>query len=162
MIDFEIKGAEELKKRLENITSDLKMKGGRSALRSAANVLRNDAISNAKAVDDSKTEEEIAKNIVVRWSGRTFKRTGDIAFRVGVLGGARATKKGGALEKMGELSGKGKDNPGGATWYWRFLEFGTSRSLARPFMRKAMNKTDDATAAFIKAYNKALDKALKK
>jgi len=62
----ELKGIDELKAKLQGLGLDLQKKGGRFALRKAANIVRDAAISNALSVNDPKTKEEIAKNIVVR------------------------------------------------------------------------------------------------
>jgi len=56
-----------------------------------------------------------------------------IVNRVGVQGGARKKDKPGALKKF--LTGA-KDAPANA-YYWRFLEFGTSKMEAKPFLRPA-------------------------
>lgn len=161
MIEAEIKGIDELNKRLDAISVDLRKKGGRFALRKAADIVRNAAIANAARLDDSQTPENISKNIATRWNTRLNKRTGDLGFRVGVLGGA--VKPEGKLASLGEISGKGKANPGGDTWYWRFLEFGTKKMAARPFMLPALQQNiDNAINAFITHYNAALDRAIQR
>lgn len=157
-IGFEIKGLDEVLGRLDSLSEDVKYKGGRFALRKAANLIREKAIQNALKVDDPATPEVIAKNIVVRWSGRAFKRTGDLSFRVGVLGGAR-----GFAAASGEMRGSGSNNPGGDTYYWRYLEFGTRDIPARPFMRSALSQNfEAATAEFVKHFGPAIDRALKR
>lgn len=144
-------GMAELKEKLEKVSNDMVNKGGRSALRSAANVIRKEAKLNAERIDDPNTPEKIADNIAVRWDRDTFRKTGNPAFKVGVLGGAK---------KGGKKSGAGK---GGDTFYWRFLEFGTAKMAAKPFMRPAMDaKQQEAVDKFVEAYKKQLDKVLKK
>lgn len=167
-IKFNIAGAEELNARLKGLSYDVRMKGGRFALRKAANVIREQAIANALRFDDPTTQEQIAKNVVVRWSSRRFKKTGDLSFRVGVLGGARQygdTKENRRKERVGATykTAGDKSNPGGDTWYWRFKEFGVpSRGIpARPFLRSAgETAAEKAVTAFVEAYDRALDKAL--
>lgn len=177
-ISFTLAGVEQLVATINEVSYDTKRKGGRAALRRAAVVVRDAAAANARQLDDPATAEEISKNIVVRWSGRHFKRTGDPAFRVGVLGGARANitdqarkkterrrKRLGqtSLDDLGEIAGAGKGNPGGDTWYWRLLEFGTEKIEAKSPMRKAMeDNIDRATSTFITEYQKALDRAIKR
>lgn len=167
-VEFKITGVEGLLGKLDSISNDLKYKGGRSALRKAANLIADTAKSNAAQINDELTPEEIAKNIAVRWSGRRFKRTGDLMFRVGVLGGAksyannkdnvRAGRAGKSYSTLGS-----KINHGGDTWYWRFLEFGTSRMAPRPLMRDAANrKAADAINLFAAEYSKAIDRAIKR
>lgn len=152
--EFYIKGLEALNKRLKTIGTDMKKKGGRFALRKAANIVRDAAKANAKALDDPQTPEEVFDNIVVRWSGRQHRRTGDLPFRVGVLGGAKQPKS--------ETQVSGKVNPGGQTFYWRFLEFGTEKAPAYEFMLPALTRNiDRVTNEFILQYNRKLDRLLK-
>lgn len=144
-------GMKELKERLKLVSDDIINKGGRSALRSAANVIRKEAKLNAERIDDPNTPEKIADNIAVRWDRDTFRKTGNPAFKVGVLGGAK---------KGGKKSGAGK---GGDTFYWRFIEFGTESIHAKPFLRPAMDtQQKQAIDKFVDAYKKQLDKVLKK
>lgn len=146
-------GVDELVKRLEAVRYDVRYKGGRFALRKAAQVVRKAAQANAQALDDADTGRKISKNIAERWNGRLYKTTGDLGFRVGVMQGAVLPKKG---EKP-DLSAAGP------TPHWRLLEFGTERMAARPFMRPALeNNLQRATDEFISQYDKALDRAIKK
>ncbi|WP_110641012.1 HK97-gp10 family putative phage morphogenesis protein [Salinicola sp. CPA57] len=167
-ITFRIEGVEALNAKLKGVSDDVRLKGGRFALRKAANLVRDQAKANAARVDDPTTNESIAKNIAVRWDGKHFKRTGDLKFRVGVLGGAMAygdTRLNRRKSRVGKEYGTdgSSGNPGGDTWYWRFLEFGTSRQRAQPFMRTALaSSIDAATAEFVNQYGKAVDRAIKR
>lgn len=79
---------------------------------------------------------------------------------MGVLGGAVNQH---IARNVGEFKGKGKDNPGGDTWYWRLVEFGTEKTGAKPFMRPALaNHTDKATNVFLTEYSKSIDRAIKR
>ena len=172
--DVALNGVEELNAKIKGISDDLRLKGGRFALLKAGQIVRDAAINNAWNRDDTATEEAIAKNIVIRWGSKRFKSTGDLSFRIGVLGGSRKpdTRKkerrrardgSKSLEELGDVAGKGKGNPGGDTFYWRFLEFGTKDHAAKPFMRQALEKnTQKATDVFITEYGKAIDRAIKK
>lgn len=152
-MQFSLIGVEELLGKLDEVSQDVKKKGGRFALRKAAQVIRDAAKEGARRVDDPDTPANIAENIVERWSARRFKQTGDLMFRVGVLGGA-----GGNLSAE-KLSG----NPGGDTRHWRYVEFGTEDTAADPFMRPAMdNNVEAAMDAFLTNYEKALDRAIRR
>lgn len=152
-IEFSITGLDSLLGKLEAITYDVKRKGGRSALRKAAQAIRDAAKKNAARLDDPQTAADISKNIVERWNGRLFKRTGDLGFRVGVLGGAGGNRKG------SELSGL----PGGDTRHFRYLEFGTEDTRAQPFMRPALDQNIGlATDVFVREYERAVDRAIKR
>jgi len=68
-------------------------------------------------------------------------------------------------EAYGELAtGKrATENPGGDTFYWRFLEFGTSSISPRPFMRPALaENTSEATNIFVNEYEKVLNRVTRR
>ena len=70
-------GMKELKEKLKKVSDDMINKGGRSALRSAANVIRKEAQTNASKFDDPTTPERIADNVAVRcdrWCKRRSKQ----------------------------------------------------------------------------------------
>lgn len=123
-VEYTLTGVDELMGKLESISDDMKRKGGRAALRKAANVIANRAKANAQRLDDPETGRSIADNIAVRWNGREFKRNGNLAFRIGVLHGA-------VLRKHPD---KARNAP---TPHWRLLEFGTENMRAQPFIRPA-------------------------
>jgi HK97 gp10 family phage protein len=152
-ISFKMDGVDELNAKLKGLTQDLKYKGGRFALRKAAQVLVAKAKENAKSLDDEATAEDVSKNITERWNGRLFKATGSIGFRIGLMGGS-----GGNLSRN-KLSGL----PGGDTRYWRYLEFGTEKMQATPFMRPVIDTSgQDAVNTFIREYDKAATRALRR
>lgn len=149
-VGVSVTGLPELVAKLDGLKEETQRKGGRFALRKAAQVIRDQAKVNARAIDDPNSPESIADNIVERFSPRRFKRTGDLMFRVGVMGGARPVSGDMAL-------------PGGNTTHWRMVELGTSSARAQPFMRPAGEQAaQQATDVFIREYNKAIDRALRK
>jgi len=147
-----IAGADEVVAKFNSVTHDVRYKGGRFAGRKAAKVIELAAKFGAQEHNDPATRESIAANVTTRFSPRLFKRSGDIGFRIGVSGGAKA--------------GKGGGGPGGDTWYWRLIEFGvTVRNPfpGRPFMQNALRATAPAaTEVFVREYGKALDRAIKR
>lgn len=150
MADFQIQGLDAVLKKMRALPVDVRKKGARFAGRKAANLIKDAAVQNAARIDDPATRDEIAKNIAVRFSNRTFKRTGDIMFRIGLLGGARQ-----ADENEG--------NPGGKTFHWRFVELGTETMPARPFMRPAATENAEAAASeFTSQLNRWLDRYYRK
>lgn len=154
MVDltFRLEGAEALNAKLEGVSQDIRFKGGRFALRKAANLVRDDAKRRALNFDDGETGRKVAENIKVRWSSRYFKKTGNLKFRIGVTGGGRA-----------EARGNPDTGEGGATPHWHLLEFGTSKMAAQPFMRPALAENVQAASnEFVKQYGKAIDRALRR
>lgn len=87
-IEFKLEGVDSLLGKLEAITKETKRKTGRSALRKAGNVIVTQIKRNAERLDDPHTARSIADNAALRWNGRMFKQTGDLAFRIGILQGA--------------------------------------------------------------------------
>ncbi|MCP4064646.1 MAG: hypothetical protein GY740_15545 [Gammaproteobacteria bacterium] len=152
-VNYKFNGLPELLGKLDGLEYDLKRKGGRFALRRAAQVIRDQARSNADQVDDPRSPEKISENIVERWSGRTFRKTGNMMFRVGVMGGAGGSADSSALE----------GNPGGDTRHWRQLEFGNENMSAQPIFRPVPQQAgQQAVDVFANEYTKKIDRALKR
>lgn len=149
-VQFKLEGIDSLVAKFESINYDMKRKGGRTALRKAAQLIANKAKENAAKLDDPASAANIAANIAIRWSSRTYKRTGDLAFRVGIMGGAGGKSPAEGL-------------PGGDTQHWRHQEFGTQHHRANPFFRRALaDNVQAATSVFLSEYEKAIDRAIKR
>ena len=160
-VEFNIEGLDEVQGKLKRLGNPRLMKNAarRSARKAMANV-RDSARANAKALDDPQTAEKIWKNIAIA-AGKT-RNPSEVVMRVGVRGGARipytnndANRRSGRIGKSYQLEGK--------VFYWRFLEFGTSRQPATPFMRPALqNNIQAVTNSFAENFNKEIDKELAK
>ncbi|MFQ6574134.1 HK97-gp10 family putative phage morphogenesis protein [Pseudomonas sp. UM16] len=149
-VEFSLLGLDSLLGKIQAVKYETKRKGGRAALRRAANVVAEKAKQGAERLDNKETGRAISDNIAVRWNGRLFKRSGDLGFRVGVLHGA-------VLADGGDLS------PNAPTPHWRLLEFGTEKMPAAPFMRPALtDNISEVTGTFITEYEKAIDRAIKR
>lgn len=154
-LEVRIEGINELTKHLDGISVMTRGKAGQTALRNAAKVIAAQIESNARRIDDPATPESIPVNVAIRQSTRFKKATGDLKFRIGIQGGAQTPD---SDEEERKNAG-----PGGATFYWRMLEFGTSRARARPFVRPAVRqKAQEALNTFVREYNKSLDRFLKR
>lgn len=166
-VEVSLNGLDSLLGKMEAVSDVTRNKAGRFALRKAANLIRDRARSNAARIDDPLTKEAIYKNIVASFGSREFRRTGDLTFRVGVMGGARqyantkANVRKGRVGRTYKTAGD-KGNPGGDTWYWRMLEFGTEHAAARPIIRPAMNGIDGPVInVFAEEMEKAIDRAIR-
>lgn len=153
-LDVQIHGIDELNRKLKLLTSSKAAKRiARKAARQAMNIVRDAARANAKAIDDPETAEKIWKNIAV--SGGKSRNANEIVMRVGVRGGA-AMNKYSDREKLANLSG-------GNTTHWKFIELGTSRLPAVPFMRPALSTNiQEVTNKFSNVFGVELDKELAK
>ncbi|WP_054913194.1 HK97-gp10 family putative phage morphogenesis protein [Pseudomonas sp. NBRC 111127] len=149
-VEFSILGLDSLLGKLSEVSVDVRHKGGRAALRKAAQVVVQKAKAGAERIDDKATGRSISDNIALRWNGRLFKRTGDLGFRVGVLHGA-------VLKDGGDLSSNAP------TPHWRLIEFGTEKMPAAPFMRPALaDSISEVTNTFVTEYEKAIDRAIRR
>lgn len=167
-VEFKLEGLEPILKKMRALPVDVRMKGARFAGRKAANVIRETAVENAQRLNDPATKQEIAKNVALRFANREFRRTGDVMFRVGILGGARQYANTKENVRKGRAGGTYKTdgssaNPGGDTFYWRFLEFGTKKMPAKPFMRPAMEQSRQAAVTeFTSQLSRWLDRYIRK
>jgi len=172
MSDVILIGLAELEKKLASVKDSVKGRGAKFAGRKAAKVIAARLRQNAEGINDPNTNESIAKNIAVNADNRYMRRTGNLKFRVGIVGGAkqygdtvinrRKRRVGKTYADGGTIAKKG-GGPGGDTWYWRLVEFGTARTKAKPFMRRSLSETtQEATTTFVEEYKKTLDRAIKR
>lgn len=133
-IQAEITGLEPVLARLKELGPGLQRRALRTGVRKGANIVRKSAQDAAP-----KRSGAMAKNIRVQFASRTARREGGVAFRIGVRGGAQqpGSETRYARSKKGRAGGAAA---GGSTWYWRLVEFGTSKMAAQPFMRPALQK----------------------
>lgn len=149
--------AEKLKRLDDKVAQRAMRASGRKAMAEVRDTAR------ANAPDNPNTSASIAKNIVVRQMSKRNAGKDALGWRVGVLGGAK-----GADKASGEIAGSGKSNPGGDTFYWRFIEFGFTHKSgkvipAKPFMRNALKKHESGMLDKFQAeLKKAVDKAISK
>jgi HK97 gp10 family phage protein len=160
-VEFKVEGLEQLHDRMKTLTVGMRKKGVRAGVRKGTNIVRDAARAAAQAIDRPETPLSIAKNVDAQFNGRLYRRTGDVSFRVGVRGGAKSysnTKENRRKRRVGESY-----KTGGTTFYWRFIELGTSRIPARPFLLPALeNNAGKALEAMVTEMNKQLDRFAKK
>ncbi len=143
----EITGLDEVIEKMRLLGKPKKVKNAatRSA-RKAMNIVNKAAKANAKAFDDKSSGNKIWKNIVTKPSKT---KANFVMMKVGVKGGAKKAA--------------GTGNSGGDTWYFRYLEYGTSKMAARPFLRPAFfNNKDAVETEFKRSFNEELDKEIAK
>lgn len=157
------KGADEALAKMRNLAPNLIKSGMKRAVRKGAVVVQKAAKANALKIDDPETKNNIARNIAVQYSGPLSKREKGVAYRVGVLGGARRLYANNKANRRKGIVGQETGGTGGSTWYWRFIELGTSKMRARPFMVPALTaNVDRATSAIVSELGPALDRAVQK
>ena len=88
-VEFSLIGLDALLGKLDAVKQDVKRRGGRFALRKAANIIAQKAKEGALQIDDPLTGRSIAQNIAIRFGSRAFRATGDLTFRIGIPRAAR-------------------------------------------------------------------------
>lgn len=150
MSDFvRFDGLKELEKSLRDVSKHIKGNPLRTAARAMTVPFQERAEQHADLIDDAETRTNISLAM--------DKRLIPVAER------DRATAKGDSIEifEVGPRK-KGKRGNLGA-WYAHFVEFGTDRQSAQPFMRPAFNETRHVVmATFTQKLTKTLDLAVKR
>lgn len=124
-ITYNLKGADELSRVFKTLPQELQRQVVVPAAKDAMDIVLKDAIQRASAIDDPRTIPDISKNIALIEDTKFFNETGATKISVGV----RKRKRGAG---------------GGNTFYWHWVELGTSRSRAQPFMRNALGQNQQA------------------
>lgn len=109
-----------------------------SAMRKGAAIVRKAAQTKAKTFDRAETPNKVWKEVTVRTNSRLGRQNNGYALSVGVKGGARRYTNNAKNRRQGRV-GATYEGPG-KVYYWRFLEFGTQKMKAQPFMRPALSE----------------------
>lgn len=159
MAEVKLDGLDDVIRALLALPDAIVNNGAAYAMRQGANVIAKEAKLRAPVRTGN-----LKKRIVVRKRKRK-PRDVALAYSVGVLGGA-ASKYGDtrANRKKGRVGHKIVED---TAYYWRFLEFGTEKLRAKPFLRPAFDaKGQEAIAAITNGLRtglaRAIDKAIKK
>lgn len=118
-ITYKLTGTAELSRVFKTLPQKLQRQVVVPAAKDAMGIVLEDARDRAYQIDNPETPQNIALNIMLIEDKKFFDETGSTKVSVGV----RKNRKG---------------RPGGNTFYWWFVELGTSRSRAQPFMRNAL------------------------
>lgn len=117
MIEVKVEGLSELREAMLKLPQALQAGPLRRAVSAAAKVVQDEARLNAP-VDDG-----VLKRAIYRARDKENSSRVQEGYIVGVRYGRRYRKR-------------GQD-----AWYWRFVEFGTARTPAQPFLRPAFMST---------------------
>lgn len=121
---------------LKQLAPKLQKKALAAAMRKGAAIVRNAAQTKAKRFDRAATPNKVWKEVTVRVNSRLGRQNNGYALSVGVKGGARRYTNNARNRAAGRV-GQSYEGPG-KVYYWRFLEFGTKKMKAQPFMRPAL------------------------
>ena len=149
-LTVKIDGLDDLKRALADLTPQLRKKVLLSALRKAARVVSDAAKASAPVLAQPapyRTRGLVRKRISVRTS-KESRRAGDVGVFVNVrpAPGAKYKRINGkrTFVKASQRGARSATDP----FYWRFLEFGTKKMRARPFLRPAADKLPEALRVF--------------
>jgi HK97 gp10 family phage protein len=158
-MELKVEGVAEVTRRLRALPPELGSKGGgpvRSALFAAMRIVRDDA--RMRAPRDS---GNLVANII-GYRHRDPKRAGATErYDVGMRRGTKRYANNVRNRRSGRVGQKFRT--AGAAYYGRFIELGTAKMPAQPFLRPAFeaNKTE-AVEAFRQRFLKAVEAAEKK
>lgn len=142
-VTVKLEGVDALNKALAEATKQIRTKAVRSALRKAGQVISKEAKQAAPVLSaPTKTRKPgtVKKAIAVRAS--KFARQ---AGNEGVFINVRPLR-GSRQKTLGKAGAKNPNDP----FYWRFLEFGTAKMKARPFLSPAAeSKGNEAIKTFM-------------
>lgn len=124
-ITYKLTGANELSRIFKTLPQEMQRQVVVPAAKDAMDLVLKDAQDRAHRIDDPRTPNNIALNIVMVEDKKFFNETGSTKISVGV----RKSKRG---------------QRGGNTFYWWWVELGTSRIRAQPFMRNALGQNRQA------------------
>ena len=165
MLDVRVENLDEVIDKMSTFASRLQRKGLTQALRKGMRpVVR---AARAKAPVDTGA---LKKAIVARVNTRMGRRVGGAVVQVGIRGGAKeyvdSSRNRARVIKRGKRKGifvpgrVGESyEQGGNQFYFRFLEFGTNKLPARPFLRPALAENAQKTTDIVTAeLRKAVDR----
>lgn len=153
-MEIKLQGFAELQKKLQEFGPRVEKNGMRAAARAAATVFR-DAIRNSAPVRTGTLKANIVTN--------SRRSDGPFMVRYGarIRSGKKLKYANTAANRRARRVGK-KYQIEGPAFYGRFLEFGTSKMSARPFMRPAFGpNVDRALNAFKARLAKAVELSVK-
>lgn len=138
MAGYELKGLDEVLKKMDEMAKNVQKKHVKKALREAAKIVQKSAKNNAKKIDDPDTAADISKNIVIR-AGKTGDKN-SVKMRVGVKDGGKFYRQNKQVQRKGKSRQK---NPhymflANDTRHFWLVEFGTAKTRAQPFLRPAL------------------------
>ena len=140
-LQVKLEGVDDLKRALADASVKIRTKAVRSALREAGKVIQSAARASAPVLSvPTKTRKSgtVKRNIAVRAS--KFARQ---AGNEGVYINVRGIRSKARVKKLGKAGATNPNDP----FYWRFLEFGTRKMAARPFLVPAAKAQGEAAIA---------------
>lgn len=124
-VTYNLKGADELSARFKGLAEEMRRKVVTPAAKDAMDIVLVDAKDRAARIDDPETANFIPANLAMVERKALGQEVGAVVVSVGV----RMRKRG-----VG----------GGNTFYWWWVELGTEKNRAKPFLRPALQNNREA------------------
>lgn len=124
-VQFTLKGADELSAKFRGLAEDMRRKVVLPAAKDAMDIVLLDAKDRAARVDDPETANFIPANLAMIERRALGEEVGAVIISVGVR-----------MRKRGQK--------GGNTFYWWWVELGTEKNRAKPFLRPALANNREA------------------
>lgn len=158
-MEVKVDGLAQLGRRLRALPVELGSKGGgplRSALFQAAKIVRENAKTRVRV------RTGFLKENIVMTRHRNPSQVGATEYYgIGMKGGTRKLANNSRNRRARRAGAMVRT--AGQAYYGRFLELGTSKMSAQPFLRPALASTRDAAVrAFAEAFKRAIERAERK
>lgn len=141
-----IEGLDTFAQALKLLPDNVSRKILRGAVAAAGKVIRDEAKSRAPVHTGSVAQGHppagTLKRAIAQGRSNRFSRPGKEVYHVFVRNSAVAGSKGKKIVAGGKFD----------AYYWRYIEFGTSKMSARPFMRPAFEAKKDAAIEALTQY----------
>lgn len=142
-ITLKVDGLKELQRALDSLPKEIQGRPLKSAVSAGAKVILDEAISKAPVGETGNLRKSL-----YRYRSRSQSTKGKETYLVGVRKGKGIYGNTRLNRRMGRV-GK-KYTTQGEAYYWRFIEFGTSKMPAHPFLRPAFESQKERAVQIIK------------
>lgn len=157
-----IQGLEGLLRSLREASKAMQGRAVQAGMRKGGNIIRDDARRRAPRASGFMASQIVTRRADAKTRQRAGVGQGGEYFTVGVKTGRRRKFANTKRNRRNGRAGKVYEETGWA-YYWRFVEFGTKRMRASPFLTPAGEaKGPEAAQVVIDETWAALDKQLKK
>ena len=143
MVTIKVEGLKELQKALKELPLEIQKRPLRSAVSAGAKVIADEAINKAPVGETG----NLIKSLY-RYRSRRQSPTGKETFLVGVRKGKGIYGNTRLNRRLGRVGKKYQTQ--GEAYYWRFVEFGTSKMPAQPFLRPAFESAKERAVQVMK------------
>jgi HK97 gp10 family phage protein len=124
-VTYNLKGADALSSKFQTLTEEMRRKVVTPAAKHAMEIVLLDAKDRATRIDDPETANFIPANLAMIERKAIGEEVGAVVISVGVR-----------MRKRGQK--------GGNTFYWWWVELGTEKTRAKPFLRPALANNREA------------------